>query len=113
MYGVEIDTTATYHAARLLAYTDADIEQGDALDYQGYGDMDVIWLYRPFRDAGKERELEKLVIEAMKPGAILAGGSWETDPAELGWNPVVDDSLYDPQGGPGIIWRGAWRKPKA
>ncbi len=111
VHGIEIDAGMAFDAATRLAATDAHIEQGDAMHFEGYDGFDLIWLYRPFRDEALERELEQRVIDAMKPGAILAGGSWETDPAELGWEPIVDDSLYDPQGGPGVIWRGAWRKP--
>ena len=112
-FGIEIDSGMAFDAARLLAAADANIEHGDALGMPTgyYGDFDLIWLYRPFRDPDKERELETLIIREMKPGAVLAGGSWETDPAGLGWEPIVDDSLHDPQGGPGVIWRGAWRKP--
>jgi SAM-dependent methyltransferase len=112
--GVEIDAQMAEEARKTFP-DDGHVRTGDALLYTGqlYRCFDLIWLYRPFRDADRERELEKLITQTMKPGAILAGGSWETDLADLGWNPVVDDSLYDPQGGPGIIWRGAWQKPVA
>ncbi len=107
-YGIEIDKEMAEIAARKYPLRAV---QGDALEYEGYAGYDIIWLYRPFRDIDKERELESRIISAMKPGAILAGGSWETDVPALGWTPVVDDTLTNPMG-PGCIWRGAWQKPK-
>ncbi len=113
-FGIEIDPGMAFEAAKNLATTDAFVEQGDALEMDAnyWKGFDVIWLYRPFRDADSERELETLITSSMKPGAILAGGSWETDPGPqgLGWEPIVDDTLNNPNG-PGCIWRGAWRKP--
>ncbi len=103
--GVEIDSGMAAEAKLFTVHQ-------NALDFPHYKDFDLIWLYRPFRDAGLERELETLIIQEMKPGAILAGGSWETDPGSLGWETIVDDTLNNPNG-PGCIWRGAWRKPQA
>ena len=67
-----------------------------------YGGFSLIWLYRPFRDPDKEAILEARITDEMKPGAILAGGSWELEPSRLRWVPVVDDWE---------IRRGAWMKP--
>jgi SAM-dependent methyltransferase len=84
---------------------------GDALDY-GLGDrFDLIWLYRPFREAGRELLLEQRLMDRMKPGAILAGSGWEIDPALLGWSTIVDDCLISPDGTAKIV-RGAWQKPQ-
>lgn len=102
-YGIEIDKSM------------ADIAQpygmvcaGDALKlplhWAGvYGLADIIWLYRPFRDPEHEKKLEDLIIANMKPGAILAGGAWETEVPELGWQIVVDDWE---------LRHGAWQKPR-
>lgn len=68
-----------------------------------YAGFDLIWLYRPFRDRDLEDKLEERIRNEMKVGAILAGGQWETCPAELGWHPVVDDWE---------LRRGAWMKPR-
>lgn len=62
--------------------------------------MDIIWMYRPFRDPDRERELERRVYAHMKPGAIFAGGALEAFPEN--WHIVVDD--MDAR-------RGAWKKP--
>ena len=106
-YGIEIDKVMAEQAGAHGA-----VYPGDALDVMMtiYAEADVIWLYRPFRDAAHEAKLEQLVIEAMKPGAILAGGSWETDVHALGWQVIVDDCLVSPDGSAKIL-RGAWMKP--
>jgi SAM-dependent methyltransferase len=109
--GVEIDAAMATEARKTFP-DGGHVRTGNALHYTGqlYSSFDLIWLYRPFRDATLERRLEKHIIATMQPGAILAGGSWETDPGSLGWETIVDDTLNNPHG-PGCIWRGAWRKP--
>lgn len=111
--GVEIDTTMVFDAAKLLAEGEAEIEHADALTMGTgyYGQFDLIWLYRPFRDPDRELALEILITESMKPGAVIAGGSWELNIPGLGWIPVVDDDLISPDG-LSRIWRGAWQKPE-
>lgn len=74
----------------------------DALDFDEYWAYDLIWLYRPFRHADLEEQLEKKIRAQMKPGAILAGGAWQICPGDLGWATVVDDWE---------LQRGAWMKP--
>lgn len=77
---------------------------GDALTYPyGYGDYDIVWMYRPFRNDDLQHALEDRVYREMKPGAILAGGALVTKPE--GWITVVDD--VDSGN------RGAWKKPVA
>jgi SAM-dependent methyltransferase len=110
-FGIEIDSTMVKECRAGVTL------QGDALTDNEiiltlYRDMDLIWLYRPFREAVREKALEDLIMAHMKPGAILAGSSWETDVPSLGWEPVVDDCLIN-QNGPGQIIRGAWKKPRA
>ncbi len=110
-HGIEIDPKMA-NTARAHGH----VYRGDALTLPTieriYARADVIWLYRPFRDAEHEKKLEDLIIANMKPGAILAGGSWETDPGALGWPPVVDDCIISPDG-TARIFRGAWQKPAA
>jgi SAM-dependent methyltransferase len=109
-YGIEIDKRMAN-----IAKAHGTVYPGDALWLptieRAYALADVIWLYRPFRSAPHEASLENFIIANMKPGAILAGGSWETDPAALGWQPVVDDCIISPDGAQ-RIFRGAWQKPK-
>ena len=73
----------------------------DALTYDNYQNYDIIWMYRPFKDALHEYQLEQLVYDTAKPGAIVAGGALESQPE--GWIPVMDD--WD------SMRRGAWKKP--
>ncbi len=97
--GIEIDPDM----AR-AAQVHGGVRTADALLVAGglYGNFDLIWLYRPFRDIAREAELEARIMDEMKPGAILAGGAWEICPADHGWIPVVDDWE---------LRRGAWMKP--
>jgi SAM-dependent methyltransferase len=100
-YGIERDPEM---AARAQARFPC-VYSGDALNCtpEFYEQADIIWLYRPFRDADKQDELETLIRGAMKSGAILAGGAWEMCPGHDGWQTIVDD--WDE------MRRGAWQKP--
>lgn len=74
----------------------------DALSWPGnYGQYDIIWMYRVFRDAELQDQLEQRIYREMKPGAIFAGAALQNAPKE--WNIVVDD--WD------MGNRGAWKKP--
>ena len=76
---------------------------GDALNWPGsYGDYDIVWMYRPFRDEELQAQLEQRVYAEMKPGAVLAGASLVQAPPGS-WEIVVDD--FD------MGNRGAWKKP--
>ena len=96
--GIEIDEDMAAAAAVI-----GGVRTGDALTVPDgiYENFDLIWMYRPFRDVQLERALEDRVTAEMKPGAILAGGAWETCPADRGWVPVFDDWE---------LRRGAWQK---
>ena len=99
-WGLEIDEAMYQQAHARFPDTTA---QGSALVYTYiYSDADVIWLYRPFRDPDKQAELEKLIMERMKHGAILAGSKWQMDDPP-NWIPIVDD--WD------ATKSGAWMKP--
>jgi SAM-dependent methyltransferase len=94
--GIEVDL-----AMARVASAHSTVFAKDALDFEDYGSYDIIWLYMPFRDVHLEAELERKIMAAMKPGAILAGGGWETTDMTR-WIPVVDE--WDAP-------RGAWMKP--
>ena len=98
--GVEIDLTMAVEAGRYgIVYGGTDALSLTPAMYSGF---DLIWMYRPFRDRLLEEKLETLIMDAMKPGAILAGAHWEICPADHRWIPVFDDWE---------IRRGAWMKP--
>lgn len=101
-YGIELDGDMASLARHV-----GPVWQGDALKMfavvDAYAAADIIWLYRPFRAPEQERRLEERIIAHMKPGAILAGGAWETEVPALGWQTVVDDWE---------IRHGAWQKPR-
>jgi len=65
--------------------------------------MDVVWLYSPYRDDDKALQLEYHVRKHMKPGAILAGASLSMGFDTRYWQTVVDDWGS-------IEVRGAWKK---
>jgi SAM-dependent methyltransferase len=107
-WGIEIDKDMADEARKEFG---TQVATGDALEFSLiYEDADLIWLYRPFRDPAAEYKLEQHIIGKMKPGAILAGGMWDTDVAALGWQVIVDDCIISPGGAAQII-RGAWQKP--
>lgn len=99
-YGIEIDKHMAQRASVLHPH---HVIQGDVMKYAtAWDDYDLIWLYRPLRDAEMELKLEHTIMNGMKPGAVLAGGQWEIDRPRH-WITVIDD------------WengkRGAWMKP--
>src|SRR5215813_10070328 len=61
---------------RVPEYVKAAVEQNlnafecDAMEYGGYGEFDVVFFNRPFRDAGLEQQLERTVWRRMRRGAV-------------------------------------------
>lgn len=73
----------------------------DALEYKGYGDHDIIWLYRPYRDSLHQAKLEHKIYEEMNTGAIIASAWYEKPPG--GFEIVVDNGTRGQA--------SAWKKP--
>ncbi len=73
----------------------------DALAFAGYGNYDVLWFNRPFRDPVPQRELEAKVWDAMAPGAVVICANLEAPPPRA-WMTVLDDWE---------VRRGIWWKP--
>lgn len=98
-----LDVTGTEISPELAAQAAGlglDIVCGDALDYAGYGAHDLIWLYRPCRDPDTEAALEKVIWDAMAPGAVILGDALESPPpADRFW--LVLEDMGTPRG----IWR--------
>lgn len=84
--------------------------QGDARSFGWYGDYDLLLLNRPLE--GPEQEgMELLVMEGMRPGAVLINVNGCVDPGKrLGWTPVSvsDGDLGDVRG---EVVEGVWQKP--
>jgi SAM-dependent methyltransferase len=71
-----------------------DVRVGDALDFTDYGDFDLIWLYRPFRDPDLEADLEKIIWDGMRAGAIvMCAGLEAMPPAGSFWPELYDLEL--------------------
>jgi SAM-dependent methyltransferase len=98
--GIEIDSAMAAAAAAHGGVFPQDALEAVPCFYSVY---DLIWLYRPFRDRELEQQLERRIMNEMKPGAVLAGGGWEICPADQRWITVVDDWE---------LRRGAWLKPR-
>lgn len=49
----------------------AQVHAGDALEFAGYGDFDVIYSYRPIADSALRTALERRIIAAARPGTVL------------------------------------------
>jgi SAM-dependent methyltransferase len=89
--GIEYNPDMAFRAGQIDVGDETDIWIDDALTSGiNYGEYDVLWLYRPFRDASQEQQLEERIHSEMKEGAILAGGAWELKPPGE-WDIVVDD----------------------
>jgi hypothetical protein len=95
--GIEVDQVMVEHADDSGRVT----LTCDALAYEGYGDHDIIWLYRPYRDSLAQAKLEHKIYEEMKTGAIVAGAWFEQPP---GGFEIVVDNWTDGQA-------SAWKKP--
>lgn len=47
------------------------VRRGDALAFEQYGDYDVVYMYRPFRDRALMRRLLERVTAQLRPGAMV------------------------------------------
>lgn len=69
VYGIEKDEYPFLVAAKLIG--EERIAQADIWTYEGYGNYDVIYYYRPFSGREQQLRFEKLIEDNMKTGAIL------------------------------------------
>ncbi len=72
--GLEYDPAYAVSARRVLSVLGATrcrVIEGDALEFQDYGAYDVLYLYRPIRDAELLVKLETRVLAQARPGAVL------------------------------------------
>ena len=69
VHGIEIVPEHVDFAQKIL---DLEVSLCDALDFDRYGDYDLIYYYRPFSQKPLQALFEHKVCEAMKPGSFLA-----------------------------------------
>jgi len=63
----------------------------DAADFGHYGDYDLIWFNRVFRDPDSQAALEKVIWDEMAPGAVVMCANLENPPPPSMFFPVLDD----------------------
>jgi SAM-dependent methyltransferase len=68
-----------------------DVRLGDALDFTDYGEYDLTWVYRPFRDPLLQADLEKIIWDQMAPGAVVMCAGLEAPPPSGTFWPELDD----------------------
>lgn len=69
VYGIEKDEYPFQVAARLIG--EERIAQADIWTYEGYGEYEVIYYYRPFSGREQQLRFERLIEDRMKTGGIL------------------------------------------
>jgi SAM-dependent methyltransferase len=77
------------------------VAQADAIEWDGYGQADIVYVYRPCIDPELEAKLEQRVMELMRPKAVLILACGETTP--WGWKSLPNGS--------GTAWMEVWQKP--
>ncbi|MGR3321326.1 MAG: class I SAM-dependent methyltransferase [Pseudooceanicola sp.] len=72
--GLEYDPAYAAAGARtmeLIAPETCHVFEGDGLTFDGYGDYDVIYFYRPMRDPDLLEQLETRIMNEARPGALI------------------------------------------
>lgn len=78
----------------------ADVFLADAFEYREYDQHDIVFVNRP---STMMAELEKHVMDGMRPGAVLMSVNGRLDPGTQGW-PLVTQEYGEP-----VV--GCWIKP--
>ena len=101
-YGYEVsglELRPEYLEAARRLVPEARLIQGDAMEFEGYGEFDFLYCYRPFVDDEQEDELERRMLVQLKVGA------WIYLP-HRSWLPIEARGDLHMMGTP--IWRKAW-----
>lgn len=96
--GCGIDIVPEFIAAARQSGLKADLI--DAFEFGAYDAYDIVYVNRP---STLQDELEKLICDRMRPGAVLLAANWRHDPAEFGFEAVAVEH--------GRPVCGVWRKP--
>jgi len=75
--GIEKDPYSFPIAARLIGQD--KIFQADIWSYEGYGDFEVLYYFRPFCQREQQLRFERLVEDRMRPGAVLIANHKNSD----------------------------------
>jgi len=83
--GLEYDSNTVTTGRRfleLLAPEQCKLIHGDALEFSGYGEYDVIYFYRPLTTRLRLLAMEERIFDQAGPGTVLitAGGLYTADP---------------------------------
>lgn len=76
------------------------VHEADAGEWKGYGDYDILWFNRPFRDRDAQRALEDLVWSEMREGAVVICANLENKPPSTWY--MIDEDWE--------VRRGVWQK---
>ena len=77
VYGIEKDEYPFLIAAKLIG--EERIAQADIWTYEGYGEYEAIYYYRPFSGREQQLRFEKLIEDSMKVGSILIANHKNSD----------------------------------
>ncbi|WP_425093558.1 class I SAM-dependent methyltransferase [Tropicimonas sp. S265A] len=72
--GLEFDPGYAQSARRLLEATEVengDILEGNALEFEGYANYDVVYFFQPMRDTELLIKLEQRIASSVRPGTVL------------------------------------------
>lgn len=67
----------------------------------GYSDFDIVYVNRP---SGEVHKLEPLIMERMRPDAVLIAVNWVNDPAAHGFAPHFQEMSMIPRGPLCGVW---------
>ncbi|MBU4034185.1 MAG: class I SAM-dependent methyltransferase [Proteobacteria bacterium] len=96
VYGIEKDEYPFRVAAKLIG--EERITQADIWTYEGYGEYEVIYYYRPFSGRVQQLRFEKLIEDSMKTGAILIANHKNSEA-------ISQDSRFEKLSSSLPIWR--------
>lgn len=68
-HGIELSDEYIYQSELLGC---KNVIKADALQFDRYGEFDLVYFYRPFRSDQMQKDFEARLGEMMKPGALLA-----------------------------------------
>ena len=73
-----IERHAPYARISRRLFPDCEVVDGDAREFDGYGDFDAVYCYRLAREESDQAALNAHIVEHMRPGALFwcVGPPW-------------------------------------